>query len=57
MKNGVAIYGGFSGNETSFNQRTNYNYGLENETILSGDIGTPGNFSDDCYHIFYHPSS
>jgi predicted outer membrane repeat protein len=57
MKNGVAIYGGFSGNETSFNQRANYNYGLENETILSGDIGTPGNFSDDCYHIFYHPSS
>ncbi|MEO0294046.1 MAG: S8 family serine peptidase [candidate division WOR-3 bacterium] len=55
MKNGVAIYGGFAGNETSIEQRVNYGQGQENETILSGDIGIPGDSSDNCYHVFYHP--
>ena len=48
MKNGVAIYGGFpsSGNPT-FGQR---NWTV-NETILSGDIGTLGDDSDNSYHV------
>ena len=50
MKNGVGIYGGFDGTETAVDQRDVEN----NETILSGDIGAPGNNSDNCYHVFYH---
>ncbi len=52
MKNGVAIYGGFDGTETSLAERNVQN----NETILSGDIGTSGDNTDNCYHVFYHPS-
>jgi len=51
MRNAVAIYGGFDGTETALDQRDVGN----NETILSGDIGTPGYKSDNCYHVFYHP--
>jgi hypothetical protein len=43
--NGVSLLGGFAGNETTFDQR---NPGL-NQTILSGDIGLPGN-ADNSYH-------
>ncbi|MFC1783466.1 right-handed parallel beta-helix repeat-containing protein, partial [Planctomycetota bacterium] len=49
--NGVAIYGGFTGTETALDQRDVQN----NETILSGDIGVPGDNDDNCYHVFYHP--
>ena len=52
MKNGVAIYGGFDGTETSLAERNVQN----NETILSGDIGVPDDPDDNCYHVFYHPS-
>jgi len=41
------LYGGFSGTETSLSQR----HILENETILSGDIGIEGDNSDNCYHV------
>jgi hypothetical protein len=51
MKNGVAIYGGFAGTETALGERDVQN----NETILSGDIGTPVETGDNCYHVFYHP--
>lgn len=43
MKNGVNLYGGFSGVETSINQR-NIN---SNPTTLSGDIGALGDNSDN----------
>jgi hypothetical protein len=52
LKNGVAIYGGFAGNETEREDR-DWN---ENPTILSGDIGEVNDSTDNCYHIFYHPS-
>jgi len=55
MKNGVSIYGGFAGTETLVSQRTDFGVGGVNETILSGDIGTVGNNSDNCYHVFNHP--
>ena|GEM_PF-268201 len=53
MRNGVAIYGGFPDTgEPGWEDRDPDQY----ETILSGDIGTPGDGSDNCYHVFYHPS-
>ena len=51
LKNGVAIYGGFTGTETSLNERDL----VTNQTILSGDIGIEGDDSDNCFEVFYHP--
>jgi len=51
MKNGVGVYGGFAGTESELGQRD----WLANLTILSGDIGTEGDSSDNVYHVFYHP--
>jgi hypothetical protein len=50
MKNEVAIYGGFAGTETSLEERD----WEGNPTILSGDIGTEDDPSDNSYHVFYH---
>ncbi len=47
LKNGVGVYGGFSGVETVRSQRD----WATNVTILSGDIGTPGVNTDNCYHV------
>lgn len=47
FKDGVKVYGGFTGNETSLAQRDWVN----NQTILSGDIGIPGDNVDNTYHI------
>ena len=47
LKNGVKMYGGFAGNETSINQRNI----AKNTTELSGDIGTPGNIENNTYHV------
>lgn len=47
MKNNLAIYGGFAGIETSITQR---NLRI-NPTILSGDIGTPNDNSDNSYNV------
>src|SRR6056297_3397667 len=46
MKNGVAVYGGFSGEETTLEERD----WKENRTVLSGRIPGEGH----CYHLFYH---
>ncbi|SOE21065.1 hypothetical protein SAMN06298216_1537 [Spirosomataceae bacterium TFI 002] len=44
----MKIYGGFNGTETALSQRDWTN----NATILSGDIGTVGNSTDNSYHVF-----
>jgi hypothetical protein len=53
MKDGVTIYGGFAGSETTVGQRVTYGAGEVNETILSGDIGTVGDNTDNSYHVIY----
>jgi len=51
MRESVGIYGGFpSTGDPSFEDRDPTKY----RTILSGDIGIPGDYSDNCYHVFYH---
>lgn len=47
LKNGVDLYGGFAGTETLRNSRDWTN----NATILCGDIGTPGDMTDNSYHV------
>ncbi|HSR33546.1 MAG TPA: right-handed parallel beta-helix repeat-containing protein, partial [Anaerolineae bacterium] len=54
LKNGVALYGGFdpSVGDVDWEDRDWVN----NVTILSGELGDPGN-ADNSYHVFYHPSA
>lgn len=47
LKNGVKIYGGFSGSENLLSSR---NF-TTNKVILSGDIGTMNDNSDNSYHV------
>ncbi len=51
LKNGVEILGGFTGTETSAEQRD----WDQHSSILSGDIGVVDDPADNCYHVFYHP--
>jgi hypothetical protein len=46
IPSGVKLYGGFEGNEATIQERNN-----NLETILSGDIGTENNASDNSYHV------
>ena len=50
LKNGVTVYGGFTGNETT-DCDLNTRHIKRNATILSGDIGTADDYSDNCYHV------
>jgi hypothetical protein len=52
MIGGVALYGGFAGDEADRSLRMP----AANETFLSGDIGTTGDASDNAYHVLYHPA-
>jgi len=47
IEKNVNLFGGFDGNEISVEQR---NF-LQNETILSGDIGTIDDHNDNSYHV------
>jgi len=47
LKNGVAIYGGYAGCSNPDAKRNIDVY----VTILSGNIGNPGESSDNCYHV------
>jgi gliding motility-associated-like protein len=47
LKAGVNIYGGFAGDETTKDGR---NF-IDNETILSGNIGDPDTNTDNSYHV------
>jgi predicted outer membrane repeat protein len=53
LKQGVEIYGGFAGNESSREQR---NWEV-NRTILSGDIRSIGASGDNSYHVVSASSS
>jgi predicted outer membrane repeat protein len=46
LKNGVAIYGGFAGTETTRDQRSPANF-----VTLSGDIGVVGDATDNSFHV------
>ncbi|GAB3993684.1 hypothetical protein GCM10028807_29560 [Spirosoma daeguense] len=56
MKNGVAIYGGFAGTETSLNQRPVVNpvSGQPSSTTLSGDIDNDGTLTGNTYTLIYN---
>ena len=47
LKDKVQVYGGFAGTETNLTQRD----WVHNVTTLSGDIGKPGDNSDNSYHV------
>lgn len=47
LKSGVALYGGFSGSETSRSQRSED----ATRTVLSGDIGAVGVATDNAFHV------
>lgn len=49
LKSGVALYGGFVGGEKALRERS-----LDPSlTILSGDIGTDGDDTDNSFHVVY----
>eukprot|EP01083_Nonionella_stella_P181145 647897_1 len=48
--NGLSIYGGFDGTETTLNQRNANN----EPSIISGDIGAVDDISDNCYHVIQY---
>ncbi len=47
IKDGIIIFGGFAGTETTLNQRIINT----NETVLDGELGTPSNLEDNAYHV------
>ncbi|MBS1760119.1 MAG: right-handed parallel beta-helix repeat-containing protein [Bacteroidetes bacterium] len=47
VKDGIQLYGGFDGTETTLLQRNS----RTNITILSGDIGIANDSTDNCFHV------
>jgi len=56
MKNGVEIFGGFTGNETALSQRPAITISTPSGTTLSGDVGILGNPTDNSFHLFNNSS-
>jgi hypothetical protein len=50
LKDGVSIFGGFAGTETALSQRNI----SDNPTYIDGDIGVPGDKTDNCYHLMIY---
>ena len=51
--NGIKIYGGFDGDESSIDDRAT-NINNRPESIISGDIGILNDNSDNCYHVIQY---
>lgn len=49
LKSGVALYGGFAGGEKAIRERSSD----PSLTVLSGDIGTTGDDTDNSHHVVY----
>jgi predicted outer membrane repeat protein len=47
IPDGVRVYGGFAGNESSLDQRVAGSH----ETTLDGDLGAQGDYRDNAYHV------
>lgn len=47
VKSGVSLFGGFNGAETSINERN----WVSNPCILDGDLGVPGDSTDNSYNL------
>jgi hypothetical protein len=59
LRNGVAVYGGFPADAADGRDDCDELSDRDpaaNPTILSGDLGTVGDASDNCYHVFFHPA-
>lgn len=54
MKNGVAIYGGFAGTETTLSQRPISR--PSRKSILSGDIDNDNTLANNSYHVISNPA-
>ncbi|MFD1143605.1 choice-of-anchor Q domain-containing protein [Larkinella insperata] len=54
MKEGVALYGGFVGTETSLTARPRLPLTQPSTSVISGDIGEPGNPNDNTFHLVYN---
>ncbi|MGM9508654.1 putative Ig domain-containing protein [Larkinella sp. GY13] len=57
MRNNVAIYGGFVGNESQLSSRPALNLSTPSSTTLSGEIGDPGTIDDNSRHVISNPAS
>ncbi|WP_171062939.1 putative Ig domain-containing protein [Larkinella sp. C7] len=55
MKDHVAIYGGFVGNESALSSRPPITLSAPSSTTLSGEIGEPGG-EDNSYHVLFNAS-
>jgi hypothetical protein len=53
--NGVTVIGGFSGTESTLEERPSDLFEEGNATILSGDIGVENDNSDNSYHVAFFP--